>query len=275
MTDLVPSERPIDRQILERVIRRAAELQASEREIGDSLTEKQLLELGRDVGIPGRYLQQALQEEQLRVEGGKRSPLSRFMGPDRLSAGRTVPGEQGELEAKLARWMTDAELLAVKRRYPDHVSWEARRDLVASLKRELGIGGRKYALARAEEIVGHVRQLEPGWSFVTLRADMTNTRTRHLVGASVFVLGGIALTGIVGLLGIFLPVALIPGAIGVIGGLGIARSRRSRLERTHVALEQVLDRIEHGELDTRRIGAGSPPGTVQRIVTEIRKNLGA
>jgi hypothetical protein len=275
MDDLVPSEQRIDRQTLDRVIRRAAELQASEREIGDSLTEKQLLELGRDVGIPARHLQQALQEEQLRLDTGTGGPLSRFMGPDRLSAGRTVPGGERELENKLARWMTDAELLTVKRRYPDRVSWEARRDFVASLKRELGIGGRKYALARAKEVVGQVRQLESGWSYVTLRADVSNTRTGHIVGASVFALSGVVLTSIAGLLGIFLPVALIPSAVGLIGGLGIARRRRGRLEGTQVALEQVLDRIEHGELDTRQIGPGSPQGTVQRIVTEIRKNLGA
>jgi hypothetical protein len=273
--DLVPLERRIDRQTLDRVIRRAAELQASEREIGDSLTEQQLLELGRDVGIPARHLHQALQEEQLRLDTDTRGALARFMGPSRLSAGRTVPGEDRELEDKLARWMNDAELLTVKRRYADRMSWEPRRDFAASLKRELGIGGRKYALARAKEIVGHVRQLESGCSYVTLRADVSNTRTGHLVGASIFAGSGVVLASIAGLLGIFLPVAVIPAAIGVIGGLGIVRSRRGRLETTQVALEQVLDRIEHGELDTRQIGPGSPQGTIQRIVTEIRKNLGA
>ena len=53
----------IDRTALERIIQRAAELQTAEREIGDTLTSDELLALGREVGIPVRYLQQALLEE--------------------------------------------------------------------------------------------------------------------------------------------------------------------------------------------------------------------
>src|SRR3989304_5386503 len=50
----------IDRAALERIIQRAAELQTAEREMGDSLTSDELMALGREVGSPGRYLQQAL-----------------------------------------------------------------------------------------------------------------------------------------------------------------------------------------------------------------------
>ena len=47
---------------------RAAELQTGEREIGEELSEEQVLALGREVGIPARYLQQALLEERVRAE---------------------------------------------------------------------------------------------------------------------------------------------------------------------------------------------------------------
>ena len=50
----------ISREALERIIKRAAELQASERDIGDGLTENELVALGKDVGIPSGYLRQAL-----------------------------------------------------------------------------------------------------------------------------------------------------------------------------------------------------------------------
>ena len=52
----------ISREALERIIQRAAELQAGERDIGDGLTKDEVLALGKDVGIPNRYLQQALLE---------------------------------------------------------------------------------------------------------------------------------------------------------------------------------------------------------------------
>src|SRR2546426_5974915 len=56
----------IRREALERIIQRAAELQAGERDIGEGLTEPELLALGQDVGIPARYLRQALLEERTR-----------------------------------------------------------------------------------------------------------------------------------------------------------------------------------------------------------------
>ena len=68
----------IDRAALERIIQRAAELQTGERELGDDLTEDQVLKLGGDVGIPGRYLRQALLEERVRAEPAE----SRLARPD-------------------------------------------------------------------------------------------------------------------------------------------------------------------------------------------------
>jgi hypothetical protein len=46
----------ISREALERIIQRAAELQAGERDIGEGLTKDEVLALGKDVGIPNRYL---------------------------------------------------------------------------------------------------------------------------------------------------------------------------------------------------------------------------
>src|SRR5436853_520881 len=85
----------ISREALERIIQRAAELQAAERDIGDGLTKDELLALGQDVGIPARYLQQALLEERTRsvVEQG-RGALAWLAGPSRLSAARVAPGDR-------------------------------------------------------------------------------------------------------------------------------------------------------------------------------------
>ena len=76
----------IDRAALERIIQRAAELQTSERDLADELTPDQVLALGREVGIPERYLQRALLEERTRlVTAGARGR----MGADR----RAPPGD--------------------------------------------------------------------------------------------------------------------------------------------------------------------------------------
>jgi hypothetical protein len=44
-------------------------------------------------------------------------------------------------------------------------------------------------------------------------------------------------------------VALIPLAGGTAGGYRVARSHRAVLSSVQLALEQILDRLEHGEID--------------------------
>ena len=85
----------ISREVLERIIQRAAELQTGERDIGEGLTKDEVLALGQEVGIPARYLQQALLEEQTRtVVEAVRSPWAWHAGPRLLSADRVVTGEK-------------------------------------------------------------------------------------------------------------------------------------------------------------------------------------
>ena len=67
----VPAVRPklLDRQALERVLARAAELQGAGAipESSDLISESQLLEIGSEVGIGSAMLNQALAEERTRV----------------------------------------------------------------------------------------------------------------------------------------------------------------------------------------------------------------
>src|SRR3989442_13600300 len=85
----------ISREALERIIQRAAELQAAEHDIGEGLTKAELLALGQDVGIPERYLHQALLEEQTRaVVEQRRGALAWLAGPTPPSAPRAPPGDR-------------------------------------------------------------------------------------------------------------------------------------------------------------------------------------
>src|SRR2546422_11331833 len=83
----------ISREALERIIQRAAELQAAEHDIGEGLTKAELLALGQDVGIPERYLHQALLEEQTRaVVEQRRGALAWLAGPTPPAPPRVPPG---------------------------------------------------------------------------------------------------------------------------------------------------------------------------------------
>jgi hypothetical protein len=96
-----------------------------------------------------------------------------------------------------------------------------------------------------------------------------------LVGAATVAgAGGIA-TAIGITLGVALPVAMIPLGLGLLTGFAFARRRRGQVEQVQTAMEQVLDRLEHGEISPPSPPSDeSRPSTLERLAREIRKNLG-
>ena len=278
--DLVPSDERVSREALERIIHRAAELQAGQHELGDRMSEQDVLELGKEVGIPARHMQQALLEERAHaVTATDHGFLVNLAGPRRLSAERTVAGQQGSVEEILSYWMTEVELLTVKRRYPQGTSWEPRKDWLTTVKRGMGVGGRKYAFTRVRETIGRVQRLEDDWCHVTLICDVSNMRAERLGAGALFLGGGGAMAVIAGVLGVASVVAAIPVVVGTAGGWAIARSNRPHVERIQVSMEQVLDRLERGEIDLPKkpppMGGGEFVKRLKAEIKEIGKNLGA
>lgn len=273
MADNQPSRR-IDREALDRIIKRAAELQAGELDTGESLTEQELLKLGADVGIDGRYLRQALYEQGA-SPSAERGLVARWFGPGRVTAGRVVSGTKEAIEAELAHWMAEGEALSVKRRLPDRTMWERQRGFFAEVKRGFGMGGKQYVLARALDITVVVTPLESGYCHVELSADMSAMRS-SAVGATAAASGA---TGLVGAgMFIFLAtavvfpfslVAAVPLAAAAAAPMIGSRVQKQRVTQMLLALEQVLDRLEHGEIKPRHAG-GQPLG---RLVDEIRQAI--
>ncbi|PYO96946.1 MAG: hypothetical protein DMD60_08545 [Gemmatimonadetes bacterium] len=261
----------IGRDALERIIQRAAELQAGEQDIGEGLTEPELLALGQDVGIPSRYLRQALLEEQTRPPVEARGGLMAWLvGPGRLSAQRVVAGEPTAVDRALSHWMQQEELLQVKRRYPDQTTWEPKVGAFASIQRALGSGGRRFALARAAEVAGRVTPLESGFCHVQLVADVRNGRTQRLAGASTLLGVGTAATGALWLMGLLAPFPFLPLLILGPAAAAILRSHRAQHEHIQIGLEQVLDRLERGEIKPGHALPGQQASPLLRIAEEIR-----
>ncbi len=273
MAETLPSGPRIDREALERIIRRAAELQAGEKDIGDGLTDQELYQLGQDVGIGDRYLRQALLEERTRTTTeAERGPLIWLAGPRRVAAGRTIPRPRPETERALHGWMTEGELLQVKRRYPEQTTWEAQQGAYASLKRAFGSRGRRYVLARAREVAGAITAVDERSCHVQLVADIGNAFREQLTGATVLGAAGLAGTSVAVVVGVMVPVAIIPAVVCGALAIGVARRQRQRAAETTVALEQVLDRLEHGDPDLHRAGNARTHPLV-RVADEIRRTL--
>lgn len=274
MADNLPGRR-INREALEKIIQRAAELQAGEMDTGENMTEAEVLKLGADVGIDGRHLRQAMYEQ---GAGGttETGVLVRWFGPQRVSAGRVVAGEKAQLEAALAQWMTDGEALAVKRRMPDRTVWERQKGFFAEVKRGFGVGGRNYHLARSRDVTVLVTQLEPGFCHVELVADISPQRAAAIGGSAA---GAGALTLVGGAMFAFLSSALIfpfsmVAAVPLLAAgaapLLASRAQKTRSEHMQLALEQVLDRLEAGEIKPRHEVMPSP---LLKVAVEIRKAI--
>jgi hypothetical protein len=269
--ELVP--RKITREQLERIIQRAAELQAGEMDTGEGMTEQELLKLGSDVGIPGRFLRQALYEEDAGGAALERGFVGRWVGPRMVLAHRVVPGDRAALEAAIGEFMAEEEAMTPKRRLPDRTVWERQKGLLAEMKRGLSFEGKAYHLSRAVDVSVQISALEDGYCHAEMGADVSNTRTSALGGAGALLGLGAVASLVVAMLPGLLPLAFLP----LLAGAGLAalaaRSHRAKAERMQVALEQVLDRIERGEIRARPRLAGPRASAFVRIASEIKKSV--
>jgi hypothetical protein len=248
---LARSPTQLDRAALERVLARAAELQAESGEPAEALSEQQILELGTEVGLAPQHLRQALAEERTRV--GEPTPgsgvLSRLIGAAAVSSTRSVRGSAASTLVQLDDWMQREESLRVKRHFPDRIVWEARQGFFDTVRRGLNVGGRGYILSRAHEVSATVVPVDGERVLVRLDADFGSHRSAVAgQGATLVGLGALS-SGAAVLLGVLLPVAVVPAVAAGAIGYYQARSRHARaLARAQLALEQVLDRLERGDL---------------------------
>jgi hypothetical protein len=267
----------IDRAALERIIQRAAELQTANRDIAEELTPEQVLALGREVGIPGRYLQQALLEERTRVVAVRPAGTwDRIAGAAQVVAQRAVPGTVAGVEAALAEWMEEKELFCIQRQQPGRITWEPLGGMAAALRRSTAAFSRGSAammLARADTVSATILALETGWCHVVLTAETGTARSQLLGGGAAVVGAGALGAGLMVVLGALVPVALIPVPVALGIGYGVARQYRSTLARIQLGLERALDQLEHGAAAVERQLPRRPAGLLGMLAEEIRRSL--
>ena len=262
----------VTRGALERVLARAAELQSNsgdESEPTEALTEEQIVELGKEVGLSPENIRQALAEEQVRLiplEGERGWSIARsLLGQARVTAQRTVRGSPERILSTLDRWMQREEWLRVVRQRSDRIVWEPRPGLLASIRRI--IGGRDYSLTRANDIGATVVAVDKERSLVSLEADFSVLR-RTMAGQTIAgTMIGSAVSGVLVVLGVAGAVAVVPAiALTGLSYGGSRRTQRHTVQRGLLTLEQILDRLERGDAEPpslmRLIEAAIPP--VQR-----------
>lgn len=263
----------IDRAALERIVKRAAELQTGERDPGEELTEEQVLALGRDVGIPARYLQQALIEERVRAEPAESRWLDRAVGTATVSADRVVLGTPALHEQALLDWMDRTEHLVVQRHQEGRVTWEQMGGFQAALRMSAAAlgGGPRAMLAKAGGVSATITPLEAGYCHVQLTADLRPTRAAFIGGGAAFLSIGAAATVILGVLAAFPPILLVPLPVAAGLAWAVTRGYAGVADRTRLGLERALDHLERrggrAEVEPARTSM------ITSLVQEVRKAL--
>ena len=239
---------------------RAAELQATDGD-GDepgAMTEAQLVDLGKEVGLSADVLRQAMAEERSRaVVPEVRGILGSLTGTATVTASRTVRGTTTQVLSALDDWMQRTEALQVKRRFGDQLIWETRRDVTARIRR--AFTGRSFDVTAANDVSGIVAAIGADKVHVRLIADFSHTRERRVEIAVIAAVAMLIVTVPLQVMGIELPLAIIPSLLMASAAFAVSRRLyRALIARAQVALEQALDRLEFGD--------AKPPTPVQSLL---------
>jgi hypothetical protein len=276
MTDSqVPAR--LDRGALERILQRAAELQAAEHDIGEGLTPEEVLSLGKEVGIPAQYLRQAMLEDQSRVGPTPPAGLAdQVLGPAEVSAVRVVRGTPEGAERALLEWMQKHELLVVQRQQPGRITWERMAGMQAAMRRGLSsLDARraKFVLDRVDLVRATFTPLEDGYVHVGLTASLRQARGGYIGGSVALTSTGVAGSAVLVALNAIWFAAVAPVAVGVLAGWAVTRRFRPVVDRTVLGLERALDYVEGAAVKPVHELPPRGPGLLDLVTGELRKAL--
>jgi hypothetical protein len=252
---MVDPGRSLTRKEFDEVIRRAAEIAATEPEGGGSdLTESDLFRIAGEVGLEERHVRKALAQVRSSPPVG-RGPVASLYGPSYVAASRVVPGFPDELGRKIDEFMVAGQLLQAVRKSNSLLLYRPAVDWASQIARAASSTSKKYYVASAKRVEVRLEPLEEGRALVTIEVE-PGTRDDFLAGGIIGGLGGGAGAGVGAGLAL---AALGPAALGVAAGIAVgsgvlggicwlAGSRhKRRLLEVRSEIEGILDRLEMGE----------------------------
>jgi hypothetical protein len=252
---MVDPSRSLTRSEFDEVIRRAAEIAASEPEgPGTGLTEQDLFRIAQEVGLPERHVRTALSQVRSSPPTGK-GPVSAFYGPNFVVASRIVPGKRDELAPRIDEFMVAGQLLQAVRKGVSVLQYRPAVDWASQIARAASSTSRKYYVASAKRVEVRFEDVEEERTLVELEVE-PGTRDDYMAGGIIGGLGGGTGAGV----GVALAVAAAgPAALGVAAGIAVGSAvlggicwvsgyyHKKRLLEVRAEMEGILDRLEQGE----------------------------
>lgn len=245
----------LTRREFDEVIRRAAELAASEPEGGETaLTEQELFRIAGEVGLERRHVEKAL--TQIRSSPPtSRNPLAALYGPSFVVASRVVPKTRDQLVPVIDEFMVAGQLLQAVRKGQSVLQYRPAVDWASQIARAASSTSRKYYVASAKRVEVRLEPVDDIRCMVQIEVD-PGTRDEYMAGG---IIGGLA-GGVGAGVGVGLAVAAAaPAALAVAAGIALGTAvlggvswstghyHKKRLLEVRAEVEGILDRLEAGE----------------------------
>lgn len=246
-----PPARRLSSQELEAVIRRAHELQTTRADREDGLSEAEVIQIGKELGLSTGHVRQALAEVATPKPPAEAGTMTRMMGPSVFTASRAVPGDARQVREQIEQYLLEVECMEIVRRHPGgRTQYRRGQGIGATLRRATSqLNSRsRFAQFKLQEVTVEVQPLETGFSLVTLGADLGTVRAAMLATGGT--MGGVGGTAAAGFLGVAVdPLAALLGIPILAGGYLFSRMAYGSVTgSTANQMEAFLDRVQHGEL---------------------------
>lgn len=239
------ADRPLDREAVERVLRRASELSATTVPDPDrGMTEDLVLEAATEVGIEAESVRLSLAIERI---GHSPPParLDRLAGASLVTVDRVLSLDPDSLLGRVDELLVRRHGLRRARSRPDRGEWRRRSDAVGSIQRAAQkFGPEGAALGGVDRVEVRTSVIDPQRTLVRVTASRQPQRKVALaggasIGAAGVVLGATAAAAVA-------PMAAVIAVPFAAGGVIVAhRGRRAASDLTD-DLERILDVVERG-----------------------------
>lgn len=246
---------PIPADDVERVLRRAIELQTDDTRPGPGfLTEERLIEVARELRIDPDNLRRALAEHRAGVIDDPSQAWASLLGPERIGDSRMISGGEAEAHTAAAAWLRNEEGLTPRRHLADGIDWEPDGRLWPALRMKLRLTRGTGTLRMAELVTHRVEPVGPNRQLVSIEVDSRSVRRNAkaiLVAGAASTLAVLVATlaAGVGVLTVAIPVATVTAA----GFLGLAFAvSRSAIRRLRRGVDRALDAISDSVRSPRR-----------------------
>lgn len=283
------TQRRLDRQATERVLRRAVQLSDQPTDGGDTFDVEALMEAAAELGVASTAVERAVAEEQAGLLTQEPSRLDGLVGPAAVSAARVVPLHAADALELADEWLRRQWAFRRVRSGDTVAEYRRRTDMVASLQRTTrSMGGRENGdkvrklrvivsdLTAGGGVGSYDRHDRVGYDEATDAAssgdgagaaaviavvvDLESSRSFAEMGGALVAGGGSLLSVIPAIGGPYWALLGVPASGAM--GIGVLAARKVWTGGIDVALEGLLDRVEAGE---------PPPSVIGGIAERIKR----